>query len=143
MKSSTRINNGAKRQALQLIVLQGLIALSISIANGLFISKIAAYAGLLGGLICVLPNMCFVLVAFKHAGARAAKQIVGSFYWAEAIKLGLTAALFAGSFYWGSLQGNEFPALPLLIGYISAQCGFWLAPLVFRARVFKKVEVKV
>jgi len=130
MKSS--INSGAKRQALRLIVLQGLIALLISLVNALFVGKIAAYAGLVGGLICVLPNICFAHVAFKHGGARAAKQIVSSFYWAEAIKLLLTAALFAGAFYWGSLYWKHFPALPLLVGYISAQCGFWLAPMVFK-----------
>jgi len=130
MKSS--INLTARHKALQLVLLQGVFALVFSALSALWFGKAVAVAGIMGGVICVLPNVCFALIAFRYAGASAAKQIVSAFYWAEAMKLVCTAALFAGVFYWG-----HFAPLPLLIGYMSAQCGFWLAPIVFKAPLKK------
>ncbi|MCX4026789.1 F0F1 ATP synthase subunit I [Spartinivicinus marinus] len=58
-------------------------------------SVVTAYSAFLGGLICLIPNAYLAKKAFQHSGARAAKQIAHSFYKGEAVKLGLTALLFA------------------------------------------------
>ncbi len=54
----------------------------------------AAVSALLGGLVCLLPSGYFAWRAFRYQGARFARDIVKSFYRAEAGKFGLTAALF-------------------------------------------------
>ena len=76
-----------------------------------------AYSVLLGGLICLLPNTYFAYRAFRFQGARAAKQIVQSFYAGEAGKLALTTILFAGVF----IGVKPLNALALFIGYLSVQ----------------------
>lgn len=59
---------------------------------------VAGYSGLCGGLIAWLPNVYFAHKAFRYGGARAARDIVRSFYAGEAGKLILTAVLFALTF---------------------------------------------
>lgn len=72
------------------------VAICLLLAAGFLLSdKVAAYSALAGGLICALPNMYFVRKAFQYAGARAAMQVVQSFYKGELWKMFLTAVLFA------------------------------------------------
>lgn len=88
---------------------------------------------IIGGLICVLPNIYLYRRVFAHAGAHAAQRILKALYRGEAIKLLLTACGFAGaaSIPW---------ILPLWLfaGYIVAQAGFWLAPIVLGCSRVKK-----
>tara|TARA_R110002110_G_scaffold65206_4_gene180060 strand:- start:144997 stop:145344 length:348 start_codon:yes stop_codon:yes gene_type:complete len=89
----------------------------------------AAGSLLLGGLVCLLPNVYLYRKAFSHFGARQAKQILKDLFLGEAVKLLLTAILFVGALLvtW---------ALPLwiFIGFILAQVGFWLAPIYLGVR---------
>ncbi len=84
----------------------------------------AAGSLVLGGLVCLLPNIYLYRKAFSHFGARQAKQILKDLFWGKAVKIVLTAVLFIGALLisW---------ALPLwvFIGFILAQVGFWLAPI--------------
>jgi len=57
-------------------------------------SDVAAKSALLGGLTCALPNAYFIWRAFRYTGARAATQVVQSFYQGEAWKFVLTALCF-------------------------------------------------
>ena len=52
--------------------------------------NVAGYSALSGGLIAWLPNLYFAHKAFRFSGARAAQEIVRSFYAGEAGKLILT-----------------------------------------------------
>ena len=83
-------------------------------------------SALLGGLVSVVPNSYFICKLFKYQHAREAHQIVRAFYQGEAVKLGLSAALFAGVFLWLHVMPAVF-----MIAYISVQGVFWLAPLIF------------
>ena len=60
---------------------------------------VVAYSLLSGGLICAIPNAYFSVKAFQHRGARAAKKIVRAFYVGEGIKILLTCAGFALTFF--------------------------------------------
>ena len=42
----------------------------------------------------MIPNGYFAFRVFAHQGAQSAARIVRAFYWGEAAKLGLTAAMF-------------------------------------------------
>jgi ATP synthase protein I len=79
-----------------------------------------------GGLICVVPNIYLYSRVFAHFGARQAKNIIKAFYWGEAVKLILTGCGFAGAFI--LIPWIKPPWL--FSGYIAAQLGFWLAPIV-------------
>ncbi|RMF18211.1 MAG: F0F1 ATP synthase subunit I [Gammaproteobacteria bacterium] len=83
---------------------------------------------LAGGLICAVPNLYFTSRVFTWQGARAARQIVKSFYRAEAVKLILTAILFAFAFRFAPW----LEVLPLFIGFIVVQAVHWLAPWIIR-----------
>lgn len=60
--------------------------------------RVTALSVLLGGLLCALPNAYFGLLAFRHRGARAASQVVQSFYRGETGKFVLTLLGFAAVF---------------------------------------------
>ncbi|WP_369600511.1 ATP synthase subunit I [Hahella sp. SMD15-11] len=83
---------------------------------------------LTGAMICALPNLYFTSRVFAWQGARAARQIVKTFYRAEAIKLILTAILFALAFRFAPW----LEVLPLFIGFIVVQSVHWLAPWIIR-----------
>lgn len=59
---------------------------------------VAFYSALLGGLIFIVPNAWFVHRVFRHQGARAAPMMVADVFKGEAVKLSLTAILFAAVF---------------------------------------------
>lgn len=88
----------------------------------------AAWSALLGGLICLLPNVYFARRMFRHTGARAAQKIVRSFYAAEVGKLVFTAILFGVAF--AAIDGLVPPAL--FAGFIAVQLVNWLAPLLLK-----------
>lgn len=86
-----------------------------------------AYSLLLGSLTCIIPASCFALTFFAYSGARAARQIVRSFYRAELLKWLLTAILFA-------LVFKYIPVEPVtyFVSFIGTQTLFWLLPLLQR-----------
>ncbi len=108
---------------LLLCQLAGTVVLSvIALSFGLT----AAYSVLLGGLICLLPNCYFAYRAFKFQGARAARDIVRSFYVGEAGKLLLTAILFAVVFS----SVKPINALAIFLGFGAVQMIQWLVPFM-------------
>lgn len=105
---------------LSITVLFAAIALLLS-------STTAAMSALLGGMVSIVPTAYFAIKLFRYQGARAARQIVNSFYKGEALKLILTIALFA-------LVFKFFNIIPLVFfaTYIVVQMMFWFAPLIVR-----------
>lgn len=92
--------------------------------------NVAAYSALVGGFIFVLPNAYFARKAFRHAGARSAKQIVSSFYQGEAGKLILSAVFFTMAFKW--IQPLDVAALFLTFAIMLVIN--WLTPLLASGR---------
>jgi ATP synthase protein I len=113
---------GAKR----LLLCQFLLTASLAVLSLVFMGVVAAQSVLLGGMVSVVPNAYFARKLFQYQGARAARQIVNSFYSGEALKLALTFVLFAIVF-------KFFKIVPLVFfaAYILAQMVFWFAPLIF------------
>lgn len=113
---------GAKR----LLLCQFLLTASLALLALIFMGAVAAQSVLLGGMVSVVPNAYFAKKLFRHQGARAARQIVNSFYSGEALKLALTFVLFAIVF-------KFFKIIPLVFfaAYIVVQMVFWFAPLIF------------
>lgn len=59
---------------------------------------VAARSAVLGGLIFVVPNALFVLLAFRRTTGDAANAALRGLYAGEAAKLLLTAVMFAAGF---------------------------------------------
>lgn len=103
--SKTRQRGIQRPPVYRWLLLQGGVAILISLAfwlaggdsgeGGSGYDWVSGYSALLGGLIFVVPNSYFAFKVFAHSGARAAPQIMGSFYRGEAGKLILCAILFA------------------------------------------------
>ena len=110
-------------RSLLLYQLAGCVVITVT---ALFFGVIAAYSVLLGGLICLVPNCYFAYRAFKFRGARAARDIVRSFYVGEAGKLMLTAILFAIVFS----SVKPLNALALFLGFGAIQLVNWLVPIL-------------
>ncbi|KTD79694.1 ATP synthase protein I [Legionella worsleiensis] len=85
----------------------------------------AAGSALLGGLVCIIPNAYFASKIFKYEGARAAKQIVNSFYKGEAVKIILSMFLFTAVFVFFKVSPLAF-----FISYILVLMTHWFAPWI-------------
>jgi len=123
---NSRLNAPARHAARRLILLQALLAVACAIGAFALAGATAAGSALLGGALCVIPNGIFAFLAFRYAGARAARQIARAFYLGEALKLILTGVLFAVV-----LIALPVHAPALLISFIISLQAQWFAPLLF------------
>lgn len=113
------------RRIITFLILGQLTAsLIIAIITGLLSGHRAGLSALLGGGLCTLGSGIFALLAFRHRGARAAKQIVRAFYKAEALKIVLTILLFIVI-----LKTIAIVPLPFFIAFALVQMIFWLSLL--------------
>ena len=79
-----------------------------------------------GGLASLIPNLYFAYRTFRYSGARSARMIVRSFYSGEAVKLVLTAVIFALVFKY--LKTLNVAAM--FGGFIMVQMAVWVTPLL-------------
>ncbi len=100
------------------VLLMGLVAYAIA-------GLPAGVSSGLGSLIALFPNVYFSFRFGLRDDRRTAKQVVRSFYGAEAIKLLLTVILFVAAYQYADLM-----MLPFLVGYIVTLSVFWFALLV-------------
>ncbi len=128
MKSFGRLQN----EAFLAVVLQFPFVIVLSPLIGMLYGVLEASSYIVGGLICVLPNLYLYRRVFSHQGARAAKKIFKSLYWGEAVKVLLTAA----GFFMAIVSGWVLP-MWLFLGYITAQVSFAITPIIIGVMKFK------
>ena len=87
--------------------------------------NITSLSALIGGFICVIPNM---YLARKISATRTANigELTNNLYAAEFGKILITAALFAGVF----ATQEWIQPVALLVGYVIAQLTHWITPMV-------------
>lgn len=119
-------NQQGLRGARRLFIGQLGVSILIAIALTCFAGTKAGLSAILGGLVSAIPNAVFAIKLFQYQGARAAKQIVNSFYIGEVLKIILSIVLFALVFIF-------FKIVPLVFfaTYIVVQMMVWFAPLIF------------
>ena len=100
-------------------------ALIAGLAGWTFAGRMGGFSAGFGGAIAFLPNLYFACRFGRRDDRRTAREVVGSLYGGEAIKLILTAALFAAV-----LQVHGIQLLPLIGGYGVTLTVFWFALLV-------------
>ncbi|MBF7728883.1 F0F1 ATP synthase subunit I [Pseudomonas sp. N040] len=114
----------------KVLIAQLIVVLLICVLLLVWRGWIAGYSGLFGGAIAWLPNLYFAKKAFSFSGARAAREILRSFYAGEAGKFVLTAVLFALVF--AGVRPVDAPAL--FGAFIATQMVGWFAPLLIKAK---------
>jgi len=120
--SSTRQERG---KALKSVGLQALAAIIVALLWLTFKSPHSAVAALLGGGACVIPSFLFTWALFALISPRAVKRVAIAFGVGEFVKL-LVSSLALGLTI--VLMPTEM--FPVLAGFMGAQFGFWLAPLL-------------
>jgi len=91
------------------------LALLVSLCLGVVaFDKVYAYSVLIGGLIAVVPQAYFAVLAFRWRGARSATAIARSSYAGEVGKFLLSVAGFALVF----ATVRPISGLAVLIGYL-------------------------
>ena len=86
----------------------------------------AARAALAGGLVVVLGNVMFGWVLFQP-GIAPVRVLARALYAGEVLKW-----VWVGLALWAALAVAHLPPLPLLLGLIAAQFGFWLGLVVLK-----------
>jgi len=113
---------GVKR----LLKAQIFTSLLISLVFFGLMGKKSGISAMLGGIVAIVPSALFAKNMFRYQGARAARQIVKSFYFGEALKILSTAILFALVFI-----VYKVAPLAFFFTYIMVLMTYWLAPLLF------------
>lgn len=117
------LTHKGREVANRVLVIQTSVAIVSSLLF-LLIDFKAFYSAFIGGIICVVPNLVFVIYAYRFGGARAAKKIASSFYRGEALKVMLTALLFAVTFIFIPVSIG-----PLMTTYVLCLLVFWIIPV--------------
>ena len=118
------MQQSARIVAYRLVGLQALVV--VVIALGWSIDSLSNIGSvLLGGAASVLPSLYFAQRLFATTSASAAKKILRTFYVGEMIKLALSSLLVLLI-----LLFIPVAILPFVTGFVGAQLGFWLAPLL-------------
>ena len=114
----------------QVLIAQLVVVILISAVLLVWFGWNSGYSGFLGGVIAWLPNLYFAQKAFRYSGARAARDILKSFYAGEAGKFVLTAVLFALVF----VGVKPLDARAVFAVFILTQMVSWFAPLLIKAK---------
>ena len=115
--------------ALRQLSWQSALLLMLVVIAWLAAGQQQALSAAAGAGIAVIGQAYFVARAFRHAGARSARDIVQDFYRGEAGKFTLTALLFAAVFItWKSVMPGW-----LFASFILEQLVAWVVPFTFRA----------
>ncbi len=108
---------------------QGFVVLLSGLLGALFAGGRVGISAGLGGLLALVPNLCFAWRFGVRDDRRTARQVVRSFYLGETVKLALTVSLFAVVLRWPFVH---FPAL--LSGFVLVLSVLWLSLLVRGAK---------
>lgn len=111
----------------RLLLVQLISLIIVALFAMMFVGFRGGYSAVFGGLVYILPNAFYAKKLFQYQGARAARQIVNSFYKGEALKISLSIGLFA-------LVFAVFNVNPMIFfgTYIGMQMLIWFAPLIFK-----------
>ncbi|WP_423063269.1 ATP synthase subunit I [Candidiatus Paracoxiella cheracis] len=124
----------ARQTAYRLVGLQAVVVLVIA-ACWLLGGMPEALSALLGGAACVIPSLYFARRLFATTSAREAKKIIRAFYLGELVKLALSVVMVVFI-----IMFIRVTIVPFITGFIGAQFGFWLAPMMIKLDAIKSSD---
>lgn len=117
----------ARVTAYRLVGLQAMVI--VVVALGWWIKGIIeGLSVLLGGTAYLLPSLYFAHRLFTITSPIIGKRLMVNFYVGELIKLILSVGLVVVIILY-----IPVPIVPFIMGFVGAQFGFWLAPLVIKS----------
>jgi ATP synthase protein I len=115
-----------RRLVLRFAALQMIAASLVAVGALVLAGRAAAQAALAGGLVSAIGNVVFGWTLF--APGIAPVRVLARAVWAgEALKW-----LWIGLALWGALAVAHLAPLPLVLGLLAAQFGFWLGIVLVR-----------
>lgn len=93
-------NQRNKYAAYKVLSVIAVIVSAIALVLMLVSGAVAAYSASLGGIACLLPNLLFARFAFRYSAADSANLVMRWFYIGEAVKIIVTALIFALCLIW-------------------------------------------
>lgn len=121
--SSTSKPLSAARAMFGILAAQLGVGLLLAAVGGLYAGRTAAYSGLIGGMICLLPNTFLALRIIAAGMKREPRALLRGVYAGEAGKMMLSAMLFIVAF---TLVRPLAPGW-LFAGFIATQGVMWVA----------------
>jgi ATP synthase protein I len=115
-----------------ILVWQGLVTICITAILYVLYREVAVSA-LLGGMVCVLPNIYFAKQVFTKSRTAAAGTLLRTVYIAEFIKMGLAIALLAIAL----IKYKEVNPIALFVTYFIAHSCTWVVPLITHQANYK------
>lgn len=112
---------GARHATLTIIGIQLVVTLLAALAALALATPKAAYSAAVGGGISIVATLAFAWQAFSARTGAPAAQIARTFYVGEAVKMGVTVALFSLVLVW-----LEVAFLPLFLTYAATLLAYWL-----------------
>ncbi|MEM1243524.1 MAG: ATP synthase subunit I [Pseudomonadota bacterium] len=122
-----------RAKVMQFIGLQALVIVLLGLAIGFWLGGLLAKSFIIGGAVSMIPSAIFSYCLFKEVQASAAARIIARFYLGELIKFVLIGVLFVLA-----IKNIELNLLLFIIGFIIAQMGMWLAPVMFIGKAGEK-----
>ncbi|WP_419419713.1 ATP synthase subunit I [Legionella sp. D16C41] len=117
------------RRVQRLLLVQVIVCSLIALGMLAALGKQAALSALLGGIVAFLPSLIFAKKLFQYQGARAARQIVRSFYVGEFLKIISSIVLFTLVFMF-----FEVTPLAFFLTYIVVVMTHWFSPLLIDSK---------
>lgn len=122
-----------QKMATKVLFLQTLIVIVLGAIGLLLFGMPAALSAMFGGMMSVLPNGIFALLAFRYAGASQNQMVVRSFSQGAKLKLILTMILAVIAFY-----GLKLSPLPLFASFMILTVSHWVVTAVVQAKTNDK-----
>ncbi len=113
---------GAKKATQGILGIQLVVTLVAVLAALLASGAKAAGSAAVGGGISLVVTSYFAWQVFRAAPGASAQRVARALFIGEAVKLVLTAALFAAAFIW-----LDVSPLPLLLTYALTLLAYWIA----------------
>lgn len=127
-RSSSGINLQSKftrEIVIRIIILQTSMVFILGGILGLSFNWHAALSVLLGGSSAILPSLYLAWRLMSSVKVNHPNRIIKAFYWGEIVKILLMTALLIFFIRFFTIE-----VLPFFCGFIGAQIGVWLYPLL-------------
>ena len=111
---------GGRRQALAVVLAQGLLGAVVAIAC-LAVSDVRAGASaLFGAGIGIVATSLMAFAMLRHGAGASVQRVAWSFFSGWAVKVFFTVAMLVVA-----LESPRVDAMPLLAGYVTTFVGYW------------------
>ena len=118
-----------KAEVRQVFLTQWFVSAAVVFFMLIVVGQAAAMSALYGSTVSLLPAAFFGYMVFRYQGVKQLRQIIYSFYLGEALKLLLSAGIFAIYLCFFSPIWSVF-----IVSFLLVHASFCFAPLAYSLR---------